>query len=267
MILDDWFSSLLKYITKTHVVNFGIALLILLVGTFIARRARFAVERLTQFDIQQRLWLQKFSYYGLLLLTVAAFLSQLGFDLKVVLGAAGVLTVAIGFAAQTSASNLISGIFLMVERPFVVGDVVSIGDITGEVMTVDLLSTKIRTFANLMVRIPNEKLVKSEIFNYSYFPIRRVDFKCTVGFASDMRQVEAILRQAASRHPLCLEDPKPLFIFSGFNDNGMAVQFQVWTLRDNMQTLQNELYRDIKEAFDANQISIPYPHRMTVPMS
>ena len=80
--------------------------------------------------------------------------------------AAGLLTVALGFAAQTSASNLISGLFLLGERPFVVGDVIRLASgITGEVVGIDLLSVKIRTFDNLLVRVPNETLLKSELTN------------------------------------------------------------------------------------------------------
>ena len=265
MILDDWFNSLLKYVTRAHLINFFVAFLLLFGGFFIASRARNAIERLPQLDVQQRLLLTKFTYYGLLALTIAAFLSQLGFDLKVILGAAGILTVAVGFAAQTSASNLISGIFLMAERPFTVGDVIGVGDLNGEVMSVDLLSSKVRLFNNLMVRIPNEKLVKSDIVNYSYFPIRRVDFKMGVSYDTDPRFVEQVLRRCASNHPLCLEDPKPVFIFSGFGDSAMNLQFQVWTLRANMSTLQNDLYRDIKLAFDANGIEIPYPTQTAMP--
>jgi small-conductance mechanosensitive channel len=175
------------------------------------------------------------------------------------------LTVAVGFAAQTSASNLISGVFLMVERPFTVGDVIGVGELNGEVMSVDLLSSKIRLFNNLMVRIPNEKLVKSDIVNYSYFPVRRVDFKMGVSYDTDPRFVEQVLRRVATNHPLCLEDPRPVFVFSGFGDSAMNLQFQVWTLRANMGTLQNDLYRDIKLAFDANGIEIPYPTTTAIP--
>ena len=92
-------------------------------------------------------------------LTVVTVLRQLGFDLGVLVGAAGVFTVALGFASQTSASNLISGLFLIGERPFVVGDIITVGTRTGEVTSIDLLSVKLRTFDNLFVRIPNETLI------------------------------------------------------------------------------------------------------------
>jgi small-conductance mechanosensitive channel len=261
MILGDWFGEASQVITQKHIANATIALIIISVGTFLAARARDAVGRIPQLDIQQKVLLTRMTYYGLLSLALAAGLSQIGFDLKVLLGAAGVLTVAIGFAAQTSGSNLISGIFLMVERPFTVGDVIAIGDIRGEVMSVDMLSSRIRTFSNLMVRIPNETLVKSNITNYSYFPIRRLDFNVGVSYNSDVTQVEAILMSVAEANPLCLDEPQPIFIFSGFGDSAMNIQFQVWTVSKNMARLQNEMYREIKCAFDKAGIEIPFPTR------
>ena len=259
-----FFDELGDVITGQHLWNAFSALIILIVGLFVANRARAAVDRLTQLDSQQRLLLRKITYYGLVLAVAVAALSQLGVDIKVVVGAAGVLTVAVGFAAQTSTSNLISGIFLMIEKPFTVGDVISIGETRGEVMSIDLLSSKIRTFTNLMVRVPNETLVKSNIFNYSYFPVRRLDFNLIVAYSSDLNLVERVLREAARAHPLCLEDPQPIFLFNGFNDATLSIQFQVWTLSGNMVTLQNELYRDIKGLFDRNGVIIPHPTRALV---
>lgn len=248
-------------ITKAHVFNFTYAVIILVVGFYIGGLTSKPINRLTQLDPQQRLLFSKFARYGVVLLAIAAAMSQLGFDLKVVLGAAGILTVAVGFAAQTSASNLISGIFLMVERPFVTGDVVRVGDIEGVVVSIDLLSTKLRTFTNLMVRIPNETMVKSNIVNFTHFPIRRVDITVGVGYSSDIRKVEAILREAAAAHPLCLEEPEPLFFFQGFGDSSLNVQISVWTLVPNVLAVKNDLFIDIKERFDTNGIDIPFPIR------
>jgi small-conductance mechanosensitive channel len=259
--MRDLINSLGGIITKDHVLNLVSATVIVLAGLFISRRANKPIDRLTQLDAQQRIIFGKIARYGVLALTAAAALSQLGFDLRVVLGAAGVLTVAVGFAAQTSASNLISGIFLMIERPFVNGDVVQVGDIQGEVVTIDLLSTKLRTAANLMVRIPNETMVKSNIVNFSYFPIRRVEFSIGVGYGSDLGQVERLLREAAETHPLCLEEPEPVFMFQSFGDSAINVQIHVWTVTANVQQVKNDLNVDIKTRFDAAGIDIPYPIR------
>jgi small-conductance mechanosensitive channel len=186
---------------------------------------------------------------------------ELGFDLSVLLGAAGILTVAIGFASQTSASNVISGLFLLGERPFAVGDVIRVGGTTGEVLSVDLLSVKLRTFDNLFVRIPNETMIKSEVTNLRRFAIRRVDLQVGVAYKEDLREVREVLLEVANRNPLCLEEPAPLIIFQGYGDSSINHQFSVWAKTENFLELRNSIPVEIKEAFDEHGIEIPFPHR------
>jgi small-conductance mechanosensitive channel len=251
-------------LAKKHVYGLFTALIILVVGIYLARRTSRAISRISHLDTQQKIVFQKFSSYLLIAIVIAAALNQMGFDLKVLLGAAGVLTVAVGFAAQTSASNVISGLFLMIDRPFVIGDVIEVSGNRGEILSIDLLSTKIRTFDNVLVRVPNETMVKSDIRNLTFFPIRRMDFKFGVAYKENIKQVHQLLLDIASRNPLCLEDPAPLFIFDGFGDSSLNIQFSVWTLRQNMTTMQNSLLQEIKTAFDRAGIEIPYPHRTII---
>lgn len=256
--------QLTALLTKRKIFALTKAGLIIIVGLFLARRAASAVARISQLDTQQKLLLQKAVYYALVTLVVAAGLSELGFDLKVLLGAAGLLTVAVGFAAQTSASNLISGLFLLVDRPFVVGDIIEINGIKGEVLTIDLMSCKLRTFDNVMVRVPNETMVKSEIKNLSFFPIRRIDLKLGVGYNENIVRVRDVLLDVATRNPLVLEEPPPLFLFEGFGDSSLNIQFSVWTLRENLLSTQNAILQEIKTAFDDAGIEIPFPHRTVI---
>ncbi len=256
--------NLSKWITEQQIYGVIASILILVVGFFLARRASQAVLKIQQLDIQQKLLLQKATYYGLVVLVIASALNQLGFDLRVLLGAAGILTVAIGFAAQTSASNLISGLFLIIDRPFIVGDIIEVAGVKGEVMAIDLLSTKVRTFDNIMVRVPNETMNKSDIKNLTFYPVRRIDLKLGVGYNSNLAQVEKVLMDVAARDPLCLVEPPPLFVFEGFGDSALNLQFSVWTLRDNITDLTNRLGTEIRVAFDRNNIEIPYPHRTLI---
>lgn len=254
MILLEWLHDLGALLTKQHLFNLLSALLILLIGIFIARRARSTFQKLSQLDPQQRMLLSKFSYYGLIAAAIATSLGQMGFDIRVLVGAAGVLTVAIGFASQTSASNLISGLFLMIDRPFVLGDFIAIGDQRGEVVSIDLLSSKIRTLNNTLVRIPNETMIKSSITNLSYYPLRRVELNFNLRLQANTEKAEDLLKQVAARHPLCLAEPPPVFLFNGFADNAIQVQMQIWTLRENMTKLQNELYHAFTAALDQEDL-------------
>jgi len=192
-------------------------------------------------------------------LTVVTVLRQLGFDLGVLVGAAGVFTVALGFASQTSASNLISGLFLIGERPFVVGDIITVGTRTGEVTSIDLLSVKLRTFDNLFVRIPNETLLKTEIVNVSYYAIRRVDFTLGVARDADLDQVHAVLLRVAEANPVVLDEPGPLFAFDSYQPNTQSVIFGVWAHRDNFLEVKRTLPGAIHRAFIEAGIEMPLP--------
>jgi small-conductance mechanosensitive channel len=256
--LTAWSHTLESALSEEHIFNAILAVLILIIGLFVARKASEGLTRLPNLETQQKIALRKISYYMMAAFVFATALSQMGFNLKVLLGAAGVLTVGLGFAAQTSASNLISGLFLMVDRPFHIGDIVKVGDITGEVLAIDVLSSKIRTLDNVMVRIPNETMVKSNISNYSRFPIRRIDLKFGVSYAASMEAVEKALIEVATTNPLCLDEPAPLFIFSGFGPSAQELQFSVWTLSSNLRLAQNQLLNQIKARFDQEKIEIPF---------
>ncbi|MCB9780624.1 MAG: mechanosensitive ion channel family protein [Alphaproteobacteria bacterium] len=205
---------------------------------------------------------RRFAWYGLFAAVVASVLRELGFDLSVLLGAAGILTVALGFASQTSASNIISGLFLLGERPFDPGDVIEIEGTIGVVTSIDLLSVKLRTVDNLYVRVPNEALVKARIVNRSRYPIRRVDLRVAVAYDSDLDQVEEVLRELALDEPLALSDPEPVFQVLAFLDSGVDLQFSVWVSTQDILAASTTLRRQLLERFRAVGIEIPFPQRV-----
>lgn len=255
-------SSIFGFLNQMHIFSISKALLIFIIGYFLARLARNAIGRLSVLDLTPHglILLKRVTFYGVLILTAISVMKELGFDLSVVLGAAGILTVAIGFASQTSASNLISGLFLMMERPFSVGDNIKVGDTVGEVISIDLLSVKVRTFDNLFVRLPNESMIKTEVTTLTKFPIRRADIKVGVAYKEDIEKVKTILSDLADANPICLEEPAPLFIILGFGNSSIDIQFSVWAKRENFLKLKNSFYQEIKQAFDAHGVEIPFPH-------
>jgi small-conductance mechanosensitive channel len=216
---------------------------------------------------QASMLLRRGIFYLGILITLTFTLHQLNFSLALLLGAAGVLTVALGFASQTSASNIISGLFLLGERPFSVGDVIQIGSTTGEVLSIDLLAIHLRTFDNIFVRIPNESVIKSEVRTLSRFPIRRYDLQLGVAYREDLDRVREILFEVATANPLSLEEPRPLIVFQGFGDSSVNLQFSVWAARENYLELRNQISAAVKRRFDEEGIEIPFPHRTIYPGS
>ena len=201
--------------------------------------------------------------YLLYIVILATILGELGFKLTAilgaVLGAAGVAGVAIGFAAQTSLSNLISGLFLVWERPFKPGDVIEVDGVTGFVHGITFMSTSLRTFDNRIVRIPNETLVKGRILNHTRMPVRRVDLNISVAHQADARRVMLLLAEIAAAHPCCLRDPKPEVIFKGLGAASLDVLLGAWSKQEDMARLQNDLLCAIKQRFDSEGISLPGP--------
>ena len=255
--------TLWQFIQSDMVLNGLQALLLLSVGFLLARTASRAAEKLISknFSRHHAVLFRRIIYWLVLALFAASALHQLGFSLGVLLGAAGVLSVAIGFASQTSASNLISGLFLIGEQPFQIGDVIKVGNTTGEVLSIDLLSVKLRTFDNLFVRIPNESLIKSEVTNLTRFPIRRFDLLLGVAYKEDIAKVRKVLFDVADQNPLSLDEPAPAFLFMSFGDSALNIQFSVWSTTENFRALRNSLQEEIKVAFDQAGIEIPFPHR------
>lgn len=259
--MDDS-TETLTILERFHIFDIGQALIILIAGFLLARVVSNTIAKFTATHLSSHanILLKRGIYYLILVLMFISALRELGFDLSVVLGAAGILTVAIGFASQTSASNLISGLFLMVERPFSIGDVIKVEPTIGEVISIDLLSVKIRTFDNLFVRIPNESMIKQQVTTLTRFPIRRADLKIGIAYKEDIEKVREILMQIADAEPICLTEPAPLFILTGFGTSSIDIQFSVWARRESFLELRNNMYQTIKRAFDDNNIEIPFPH-------
>ena len=255
----SWLTGLISPVRAGQFLNAGI---VLVVGLLIARVLSSGIEKLFARGAtpQQAIIFRKISYYVMVVLVIVSVMRELEFDMSVFLGAAGIMTVALGFASQTSVSNIISGLFLIVDKPFKIGDVVKIGDTVGTVNTIELLSVKIRTFQNGLVRIPNEVMFKTEVLNYTHYPIRRIDVEVGVAYKEDIGKVKRVLFDVAKRNPLCLEEPPPLFIFVGYGESSLDMKFCVWTMNENYLDLMNSIKQEIKEIFDNNGIEIPFPH-------
>lgn len=257
--MNEWLAK----IDSNLVLSIIEALFYLTVGLVLTRLTSRGIKQWSKnrFDSHRQLLMARVAAYLVLLIFVVMALNAIGFNLGVLIGAAGILSVAIGFASQTSASNIISGLFLVAERPFSVGDLIRIGTTTGEVLSIDLLSVKLRTFDNLFVRIPNETLIKSEVTTLTRFPIRRIDLAIGVAYKENIKNVRKVLERVAQANPLCLDEPKPIFVFLGFGESSLDMQFSVWVKREKFIDLKNSIHEEIKEAFDTEGIEIPFPHR------
>lgn len=194
--------------------------------------------------------------YTVLFIFVLVALSELGFHSGVLLAVAGVLSVAIGFASQASTSNFISGLFLLGEKSFKVGDVIAVNSTRGEVVSIDWLAIKIRTFDNLYVRVPNDDLVKGHVTNFAKFQIRRIDLNFWVDLSTHSEALERLLKDCLQPHACFLREPEPQLFRLGIGVLGLQLQWSVWTQTEGFFDSRSKLIDLILPAMQNAGIAI-----------
>ena len=204
------------------------------------------------------LLMEKIPRYLFMFVMVMYVFKLFGIDLNAVLGAAGIAGVAIGFAAQTSVSNVISGFFLLSEKTIKIGDFVSIDDAIGTVDSINLLSIKLKTPDNQMLRVPNETIIKSNLINYSMFDERRFSLRVKVAYNTDLAPALETLKKVPDQcGGLILKTPEPVVFVDAFDDSGVTLVLNAWFLRDNLFAAKTVLFTTVKQAFDADGVSMP----------
>ena len=198
--------------------------------------------------------IRRLLYYSLLLTTlvVALPISPLNFA---AIGA--VLTLAIGFAARSPLSNIINGLFLVFETPFVIGDEIEINKITGHVTSIDLLAVKILTCDNIMVRFPNELIFIAQLNNLSRHRIRRLDTIMHISYQQDITSLEKILHNIANGNKKILETPAPFMSIKNFNEVSVEIQYSFWLTNKEFDALKTILQKEIFMVLQQNNIKLP----------
>ncbi len=183
-------------------------------------------------------------------------------DLSGLLVAGGIIAVIIGFASQSVVSNLVSGIFLILERPVKIGDNVSIGDVSGNVEHIHVLSTIIRTFEGIYVRVPNEKVFTSNITNFVSNVARRFDYKIGIGYREDATRAIRIIQDVIADEPFALKNPEPSVFVDKLGDSTVDIIIRIWAPSKEWYDLKTSLLLKIKSTLEANGIEIPYPQQV-----
>jgi small conductance mechanosensitive channel len=172
----------------------------------------------------------------------------------------GGATFILAFAMQDSLGNIASGMMLMLNRPFDVGDFVSIGDVHGDVVAVGIAATTVTTPDNRSIVIPNSKVWGSVIVNASANATRRVDLVFDVDYGSDLTKVATILRDVAEAHPLTLSEPAAAVEIAELSENAVKILCRPWVRTPDYWRVRWDLVAAVKERFEIERIVIPYPH-------
>ena len=255
--LINWVKS---FITWENLFKLLGTVFIIFVMWIVFRLIAKAIRRVpeTRLPAQRTAVIIRFLKYIFYIIVVLYVLGLFGINLKAIWGAAGIAGVAIGFAAQTSVSNLISGLFVLTEGSIHVGDTIIVGDVTGVVDEVKLLSIRVHTFDNQMVRIPNSTIINSNLTNNSYHDKRRLTLNVGVDYSTDMKLALETLKKAPELCPTVLKDPAPAVWFDGFADSSINLVVAVWFKPADFLQTKNDLYIAIKKVLDEANISIPF---------
>ena len=246
---------LLKYFEGTTIIKIRNALIIIIVGYSLLQFLAYIVRRTLSKKLspQSKFLINKVIVYSGIVIILAMVLSTLKVNITALLGAAGVIGIVIGIASQTSIGNVISGIFLISEK-------IRVDDKMGTVYSIDLLSVKLKTLDNLLIRIPNQTMISTEVTNITRFPIRRMDIDVGVAYKEDLGKVINTLRRLATENPYCLNEPEALILIKEFGESSINILYGLWFEKSNYVTLRNSIIQEIKTAFEAEGIEIPFPH-------
>ncbi|MBR5400191.1 MAG: mechanosensitive ion channel family protein [Treponema sp.] len=207
----------------------------------------------------------KFLHYVFYIIVVMYVLSLFGVKLGAIWGAAGIAGVAIGFAAQTSVSNLISGLFVITEGAIKIGDTIIVDGITGVVDSINLISVTVHTLDNEMVRIPNSTIINTNLMNKSFHSKRRLTVTCPIAYGNDLQLALDTYLKAAASCPTVLKDPAPAAWINQFGDSGIDITVAVWfDPKDFLQT-KSDLHIAITREKAAVGLETPF-NRLDVSM-
>jgi small-conductance mechanosensitive channel len=234
--------------------------------------AWLAVERLlhetmSRYNADPSIWQLVKNLFSVLLFTFAAItiLAQFGFDVVSIVAGLGIVGIAVGFAAQSTLSNFIAGITLLIERPFRIGDWVNINGQDGKVVKIALRTTWLRTRDNIFAMIPNDSVASSDIINFSAEGITRLNLSVGIAYKESVVKAREVILPVLLAHKEVLqkESLAPRVMVDSLSASSVDLKIQVWITPDNLDIQPRiiaELRERVKQALDDAGIEIPFPH-------
>lgn len=241
-----------------------IAVVVLLIAFLVAKMLslylrRFLKEKVAKGHLEI---IAKVVSYTIIIVAVLAILPIIGVKLSGLLVAGGIAGLAIGFASQSIIGNLISGIFLMIERPIKIGNSVNIEGTGGIVEDIRIISTTIRTFDGLYIRVPNQKVFTASITNFVANVARRFEYVVGIRYSDDADKALETIKNIIEDHPLALKNPAPQVFVDNLGDSSVNIIVRIWAPSTEWFGVKTELLWKIKKAIEKEGIEIPFPQRV-----
>ena len=253
-----------------NIVKFATGLISILVFWGIYRLIRLIVKKTTVKKLDPRVSksISRIISYVFYVLIVMYIMGLLGIDLAAIWGAMGIAGVAIGFAAQTTVSNLISGIFIVTEKAIKFGDFIELDGVSGTVERIGLLSIRVKTLDNQLIRIPSSSVINAKLKNFSSYEYRRYVFEVSVDYSTDLDKALEVLKGVPAKCSFVVTDKPdyaPKAVLTTCMDSGIGMNLIVWCERPNFLDLKSQVCKEVVKAFQENDINIPF-NRVDVSM-
>lgn len=250
---------------ETHLFSIAGAFVVLVLGwTFARFLSRWADRKLkasSRFDPAVADFMSAIIRYGLYALVIATVLAQFGVETTSILAVLGSMGLAIGLALQGTLSNVASGVMILTQRPFKIGEAIEAGAVTGVVQEIGLFTTELKQFDGLFVLVPNSELWNQPIINFHRHPVRRFELVVGIGYGDDMGQARKELLALAAADERVLDDPEPVAFVNSLDDSSVGIGLRVWCNSPDYLKLSWDLTEAAKARFDEVGITIPYPQR------
>ena len=240
------------------------AIAIFVIGRWVAKAIVRIIERLMvkrEVDATLVSFVSNLGYVALLAFVIIAALNNLGIQTASFIAVVGAAGLAIGLALQGSLSNFAAGILMIIFRPFKVGDYVEGAGVAGTVESIQIFTTQLTTPDNKTIIIPNSKISGDNIVNYSTKEFRRVDLTFGIDYGDDIDQARQIIMDIITNDARVQKDPEPVVVVSELADSRVSLTTRAWAKTADVWNIFFETTEKVKKAFDAQDITIPFPQR------
>lgn len=261
--IEKIIEMLTQYATEYSVKLIG-AILVLIIGKWLAGKISKLVTKMlgkNKVDITLTKFLHSILYYTLMVVVVIAAAGQLGINTTSFLTIVGAAGLAIGLALKDSLSNFASGVMLILFRPFTIGDFVTVGGVTGNVVNIALFNTTLNTGDNQKIIVPNSSITSNVITNVTANDTRRVDLVIGIGYGDNIKKAKEVLSRIIKEDERILESPAAKVAVSELADSSVNFVVRPWVKTGDYWNVYFDLTEKIKLTFDEEGISIPYPQQ------
>lgn len=270
--MEDMFSqdTLNEYLPTviTLLTNVVLAIFIIIVGLFLAKKASKAVcgigKHYDRLDDTLFKFLGSLTKYTILVFVGIAVLNRFGVQTASIVAILGAAGLAVGLALQGALSNLAAGVMLLIFRPYKVGDFIDAAGRFGNVAEVDLFTTILTTFDNQQIIIPNSQIWGSQIINHSHHAVRGVDMRFGIAYKESTSNARDVINQVLDAHPHILKNPAPFVEVETLNNSSVDFLVRPFCEGEHYFNVLYSVPEQIKQALDAANIEIPFPHTKVI---